>query len=982
MRRYFRIWVSIFGALWGVSMAQQPLPDWETMRQHIPASYSLPQARYTPVRAWEAEGNEVSSHIGAVVDDPTASGGRAREARTFQRKTFDDLRTEILFGPYIELPPGTYVALFRVKLLDDSQDGEAVGEMDACVGYGQQILAAREFADTDLKPNQWVELPLLFRYNGGKLECRLRWTRYASLSVDRVSLFRAEGVQVSVGIPRVPPPQPSGKPNNLRYAPAPALDAIFLKSQPAADTLLVLDIRGLSANWQLLLFSLQGIVNRQQPQIYYLFNSTDDRWLDWMLKRGFVKRTEKVETPDALLQRFRPLVKGVVVYDPALPATRNVATMLAGVHDALVVSPRLARQLRLPIIEDLRGRWKKSVDAYRWALDTLWDKMNHHLVACSYPDHLALHDYLVQHRVFIFWVSGPIDGARPYSDPNAEMRLAEEVLSRMPPNTAVLSYPWAGKDVGMGEGPGVTLFAEFGKYLVGTINCSNLSVHSGIRIDRFQQKPAPQAPPLQENKVYVSFVISDGDNLPVLTVSNFPQLWSDHTRGTFPIGWTISPAARLLLPAVVDYYYQTSTSHDSWMTAVSGIGYTYPDHYGKRFRPEDRLRVYDDFLHQTQAGMVPMDLHMAWIMGISDTDLIARYARQVSNLQALFPDYGRRVTRYEDATYLTERNVPVFHATLAWPEGLSREERLADLVRQVKLMTPTRRPTFLHLFVLNWFADLSLLRDLFHRLGDEYVAVRPDHLAQLYLQAMAHEQVFLRAPERVATVSGQPVRFAIHLRNTSKTTLRVSLQTNLQQATVSPTDVTLAAGSSTTVQIAGNPSADVVQVSARGSFGQRTVQIPVLRVETKDVVGSLPSLPDAQPVALFEADVLAHLSGEQIEDPSASGGRAWQALPGSAQPGHIVFGPYEGMSAGRYLALFRLKRLGEAQGNLLKVDTCVGGGNPVTAERVVQAEELPIGQYRYIPLITDHPGGAIETRVEWFGRTGLVVDCIALWRLR
>ncbi|MGQ9737488.1 MAG: GxGYxYP domain-containing protein [Armatimonadota bacterium] len=982
MKRYFCIWVGILSTLWSVTMAQQPLPDWETIHQRIPASFSLPQARYAPVRAWEAEGNEAGSHIGIVVNDPTASGGRAREVRTSQRKTSDDLRTEILFGPYIELPPGTYVALFRVKLLDDSRDGEAVGEMDACVGYGQQILSAREFVDTDLKPNQWVELPLLFRYDGGKLECRLRWTGYASLSVDRVSLFRAEGLQVSVGIPRVPPPQLSGKPDNLRYAPAPALEAIFLKSQPPANTLLVLDIRGLSADWQLLLFSLQGIVNRQQPQIYYLFNSTDDHWLDWMLKRGFVKRTEKVETPDVLLQRFRSSVKGVVVYDPTLPATRNVATMLAGVQDALVASPRLARQLHLPIIEDLRGRWKKSVDAYRWALDTLWDKMNHHLVACSYPDHLALRDYLVQHKVFIFWVSGPIDGARPYSDPNAEMRLAEEILSRMPPNTAVLSYPWAGKDVGMGEGPGVTLFAEFGKYLVGTINCSNLSVHSGIRIDRFQQKPAPQAPPLQESKVYVSFIISDGDNLPVLTISNFPQFWADPTRGTFPIGWTISPAARLLLPAVVDYYYQTSTPHDSWMTAVSGIGYTYPDHYGKRFRPEDRLRVYDDFLRQTQAGMVPMDLHMAWIMGISDPDLIARYAQQVSSVQALFPDYGRRVTRYEDATYLTERNVPVFHAVLAWPEGLSREERLANLVRQVKLMTPPQRPAFLHLFVLNWFADLPLLKELLQRLGEEYVAVRPEHLAQLYLQAMEREQVLIRAPERVATVGGQPVRFAIHLRNTTKSTLRVSLQTNLQQAVVTPAEVTLSAGASTTVQIAGNPSAEVVQVSARGSFGQRTVQIPVLRVEMKDVVGNLPSLPNAQPVALFEAEVLSHLSGEQIEDPSASGGRAWRAVPGSAQPGHIVFGPYAGMSAGRYLVLFRLKRLGEAQGNLLKIDTCVGGGTPVTAERVVKAEELPIGQYRYIPLITEHPGGAIETRVEWFGKAGVAVDCIALWRLQ
>jgi len=981
MKQKSTICMGIFSILSAIAMAQQTVPNWDMVRRHIPPSFAVPDARYIPVRAWEAEGSEAGSHVGRIVSDPTASGGRAREARTSQRTSHDDVQRHLLFGPYIELPPGVYAALFRVKLLEDSRDGETDGEIDACVEYGQQILTAREFTDTELKPNEWVELPLLFRYDGGKLECRLRWTGYASLSVDRVSLFRVEEAQVSTGIARVPPPQPSGKPDNLRYTPAPALDAILLKSQTPADTLLVLDIRKLPADWQMLLFSLQGIVNRQRPQIYYLFNDTDTFWLDWMLKRGFVKRTQKLDTPEALLQRLRSSFKGIVVYDPTLPATRNVATMLAGVQDALVASPRLARQLRLPIIADLRGRWKKSAEAYRWALDTLWDKMNHHLVACSYPDHLALRDYLVQHQVFIFWVSGPIDGARPYSDPNAEIRLAEEILSRMPPNTAVLSYPWAGKDVGLGEGPGVTLFAEFGKYLVGTINCSNLSVHSGIRIDRFQQKPAPPAPPLQNNKVYVSFIISDGDNLPVLTISNFPQLWADATRGTLPIGWTISPAARLLLPAVVDYYYQTSSPHDCWLTAVSGIGYTYPDHYGKRFRPEDRPRVYDDFLSLTQAGMVPMDLHMAWIMGISDPELIARYAQQVSSMQALFPDYGRRVTRYEDANYLTDRNVPVFHAALAWPEGLSREERLADLVRQVKLMTPTQRPAFLHLFVLNWFADLPLLKELRNRLGDDYVAVRPDHLAQLYLQAMEREQILIRAPECVATVGGRPVQFTLHLRNTSKGTLRVRLQTNLQQATLSPAKVTLPVGSSTTVRITGICAEDAVQVSATGDFGQRVVRIPVLRVDTRDVIGTLPSLPEAQPVALYEAEALSHLSGQQVEDPTASGGRAWQAIPGSAQPGHIVFGPYAGMSQGRYLVLFRLKRLGEAQGDLLKVDTCVGGGTPVTAERTVRAEELPIGQYQYVPLITNHPGGALETRAEWFGKAGVAVDCIAVWRL-
>jgi hypothetical protein len=54
----------------------------------------------------------------------------------------------------------------------------------------------------------------------------------------------------------------------------------------------------------------------------------------------------------------------------------------------------------------------------------------------------------------------------------------------------------------------------------------------------------------------------------------------------------------------------------------------------------------------------------------------------------------------------------------------------------------------------------------------------------------------------------------------------------------------------------------------------------------------------------------------------------------------------------------------------------------VTAERIVQAQELPLGEYRYVALTTSHPGGAIETRVEWFGAASVLVDHVAIWRIR
>ena len=101
----------------------------------------------------------------------------------------------------------------------------------------------------------------------------------------------------------------------------------------------------------------------------------------------------------------------------------------------------------------------------------------------------------------------------------------------------------------------------------------------------------------------------------MLTVSNFPQLWKDPVRGKLPLGWTISPSACMLIPDIVDYYYSTATDQDRFLGAVSGIGYAYPDSYGKRFREQDRRRVFDEFLDQTRTYMERMDLEEIWKWG-------------------------------------------------------------------------------------------------------------------------------------------------------------------------------------------------------------------------------------------------------------------------------------------------------------------------------------------------------------------------------
>lgn len=954
--------------------------------QGVPASImkevknpkQIPAGQYTFVKSWQAE--TAGHNIGRLVQDPDAVGGTA-----WQVTPAKDSPESALYGPYIEVKPGDYMAFFRIKLLEPAE-GDPVGTVDACVGYGQTVLASRDLTAADVTEGKYVEVPLGFRYDGGKLECRLQWPGYLGVNIDEVSLLRVEGANLSKLEGRAPAAVLSGKPNNLPYYTEPRpFPLVFPRSAPPQKVLTVCDLRKQRVDMRLLMLCLQGLVNRSQPRLYCLSVSTDPLWLERMQKERLITGTRSA-TPAELLKEYRDVYKGVIITDPLFPATMNVATMLASVDDALPASPRLAKTLGLPVIADLRGRWKTNVEAYRWAFDNLWPRLNHHVIACLWPDYLALRDYLVENKVFIFWISGPLDGARPYASPTAEAQLMEKLLAKMPVNIPVMGYPYAGKDVGMGEGPGVSLFAEFGKYLVGSIDESNLSVHSGFRLGRFHQKPAPPAPKLDPTKVYYSFIISDGDNLPVLTNGNFPQLWEQKQRGQFPIGWTMSPSASVLLPDVVEYYYRTATPDDYFLAAVSGVGYTYPDLYGDRYR--DRQRVFDGFLEQTARYMKRCGETEDWIMNATKPSVIARYAEMIPFLQALFPDYGRRIMTPDQATYATARNVPVFHAVTTWQQNATREQRIEQMVSDIRNFTPAQKPAFLHAFAINWFTDLGILNEVRKRLGPEYVCVRPDHLAELWHEAMQKREVVIHIAPKAAYVEGSPLRLSGSLQDVTDHTLEITPHVvgGMRDATVKPGQVSLKSAQVQPVTITGAPTGEPLVLEVRGDFGTRRAEVRLQQIPRDELLSPLPRDVTLVPAGYLEAETMPHRAGEVVADATASDGKAWAATAGKTQAGgseggYIVYGPYQPLAAGRYVAVFRLKRTGPGSGLLATLDACVGGGTPETGERELRVSDLPEGQWRWVPVPFRHPGGQFETRVDWTGAASMDVDAIALWRL-
>ena len=81
----------------------------------------------------------------------------------------------------------------------------------------------------------------------------------------------------------------------------------------------------------------------------------------------------------------------------------------------------------------------------------------------------------------------------------------------------------------------------------------------------------PPTPPL-ENKIYVSIIFSDGDNVQYMQ-HHLKHNWGNAARGSVPIGWTVSPLAVDLDPAMLNYYWRTATTNDCLVSGPSGAGY-------------------------------------------------------------------------------------------------------------------------------------------------------------------------------------------------------------------------------------------------------------------------------------------------------------------------------------------------------------------------------------------------------------------------
>ena len=540
------------------------------------------------------------------------------------------------------------------------------------------------------------------------------------------------------------------------------------KANPPARRLAAMRLGELpSYSWdmRLTLQCLQGLVNRSQPRLYLVNDRYDELWLSWLKERGDIDSVEWLEVGQ-VFGRFLPEVKIMYVTDPALPGSVNVATMLAAVHGGLVATPDTAAQYDLPMGiapdswktgVDLRTfRWKKNVDAYLWAFETLGDQLSRKAVAILDPSEPGLRDYLVQFKIPILWLSSPDDAATsPSASFEDDRDFVREILMKWPPNIPCLGWPQNGQGVekGIGELPGVLLASQCAKYEVCSAfdgyspTVSNLSVHSGTEATLKQMPPARVKP--DRNKIFYCFARSDGDGLNFLR-HYYRKLFDDPRHGEVPIGWQVGPTAADLMPDILDYYYRHAKPGDCFMNALSGIGYIHEDEYAENYPAEQRARIFEEFVRLSGIYRAAIDAATLCTFAEMDPQRLSQLAH-MDGIRSLFINYGRsHLTDFRNLSFAIDGK-PVFRAlnrqprplnpnnsaSLNIPVGLTftpfgRRTAVNFAVDEIRKFAPKERPLFLHVFLANWLTEMGMATEIARELGPDYVAVRPDQLGAMY----------------------------------------------------------------------------------------------------------------------------------------------------------------------------------------------------------------------------------------------------------
>jgi hypothetical protein len=472
---------------------------------------------------------------------------------------------------------------------------------------------------------------------------------------------------------------------------------IYPETEPVR-TLLSADLAGLETRNEEAMFTvLQGLVNRDEPQLYLCHDhgperlrkglgADDSLWVDYYEKR-FSIPTERTDDPYSLFDYYDGSVQGVIVYSPDNWDEFNLAVMLCGRQNALPVTPELRDRLKKRFawaertIDDLQGRFANGYELNLWAHRHLQPSCHRHILAHRHGIHpyIFIYDYVVAHNLFLFHTSHNMKDRK-------EVALADDIYQAMDRPCHLMGW----FDDRGAECEYVARPARNGC----VITCSgapNLSLHTGIKAEpryEFRELTAEQRE--VERKVYLNFIYTDGDALWCLN-DFFSGAYHEPGRGEAPLGWEIQMIHYHLAPGILQYYLDTMTEQDYPVASVSGAAYTYPN-----LHPDEASYMHYSEAYMQLTGMEYIfagfcDPYLAlYFLEPEDQRLrsIDGYRKHIPSAKGLMRSYGGEGLFHEHA--IEAGQVPFVSATV----HLTKKQDFAAELEKIAATVP-HRPLFI-----------------------------------------------------------------------------------------------------------------------------------------------------------------------------------------------------------------------------------------------------------------------------------------------
>lgn len=369
----------------------------------------------------------------------------------------------------------------------------------------------------------------------------------------------------------------------------------------AAQAVACLDVETLTDAELVSVVCLQGLANREGPRVFLtlrrrqchssfeanplsadgaaalggdslaLYRSGPEFW-QHQYARSHGYQFKVLDGALALLDALGDRVKGVIRFKLGNRCELPLAVTLAGLEDAVAVpdeSPLLDLLLaRLPVLADVRDRFSSRRDASRWALKELMPRCNHRAVFSQNdtngqrdPDIFSL-DLAVQQRMFVFnldfWQARAPE----------HFALIQDILASLEPMSPM--YGWGTSEAAM-----MVAMGPSGTFLICT-GCPNLSFHKRVPRRAWPQRARRRLDPAAvklDRRHYVTFMVNEGDTLKWMGSVMGSGRWLEPSRGKLPINWGVSPFINEQFPGLMDYFYESSSEQDVFVSSISGYGY-------------------------------------------------------------------------------------------------------------------------------------------------------------------------------------------------------------------------------------------------------------------------------------------------------------------------------------------------------------------------------------------------------------------------